>query len=198
MTELRDGYLALKPGKIAAVVTYLEMRERPEVRQSAWPEGFTIERLARPDLDLYRAAFRAVGEPWLWFSRVVMPDAALTDLLASPAVDVYLLMHEGQPKGMIELDRRGMPDIELVAFGLTPDVVGRGLGRELMNFALRAAWSRSPRRLWLHTCTLDHPKALGFYIHCGFTPYKRGLEIADDPRLSGRLPRTAAPHVPVL
>lgn len=198
MTELKDGYHPLPPGKVAAVVTYLEMRTPPPLAEPVFPEGFAMERLSRPDLDLYRAAFRAVGGPWLWFSRIIMPDAQLADILADPAVEVYLLMHEGAPQGIVELDRRSAPDTELVAFGLTPPLVGRGLGRALMNSALRAAWARRPRRLWLHTCTLDHPKALGFYIHCGFTPYKRAIEVADDPRLTGKLPPSAAPHVPLL
>jgi hypothetical protein len=50
----------------------------------------------------------------------------------------------------------------------------------------------------VHTCTLDHPNALGFYLRSGFTPYARSVEIADDPRLHGVLPRSAAPHVPVM
>jgi hypothetical protein len=50
----------------------------------------------------------------------------------------------------------------------------------------------------VHTCNLDHPGALAFYVRTGFKPYQRQIEIADDPRLAGVLSRSAAPHVPVL
>ena len=77
-------------------------------------------------------------------------------------------------------------------------MIGQGAGKYLMAKALTAAWATNPSRVWVHTCTLDHPNALPFYIKAGFIPYKRAIEIADDPRLTGEAPRTAAPHIPIL
>jgi ribosomal protein S18 acetylase RimI-like enzyme len=54
------------------------------------------------------------------------------------------------------------------------------------------------RRVWLHTCTNDHPAAIAFYRRCGFTPYKFAIEVMEDPRLSGAYPETAAPHIPLI
>ena len=63
----------------------------------------------------------------------------------------------------------------------------------------RLAREGSPiERFWVHTCTLDSPQALGFYIRSGFAPVERQIEVFDDPRLTGVLPETAAPHIPVL
>ncbi|MFL5217644.1 MAG: GNAT family N-acetyltransferase, partial [Microvirga sp.] len=53
-------------------------------------------------------------------------------------------------------------------------------------------------RLWVHTCSLDHPRAVAFYLGAGFRPYKRAIEVADDPRLTGDLPRDAEPQVPLI
>ena len=89
--------------------------------------------------------------------------------------------------------------MELAYFGLVAEEIGNGAGRWLMNEALSRVWSRpQTRRLFVHTCTADSPQALGFYRASGFTPYKRAIEIADDPRLAGVLPREAAGHVPVI
>jgi len=52
--------------------------------------------------------------------------------------------------------------------------------------------------VWLHTCTLDSPAALTFYMKCGFRAYKRGIEVADDPRLRGLLPLDIAPQIPII
>ena len=54
------------------------------------------------------------------------------------------------------------------------------------------------RRVWLHTCTLDHPSALGFYRAQGFVPFARAIETFADPRLLGLMPREAAPQIPLL
>ena len=67
-----------------------------------------------------------------------------------------------------------------------------------MAHALQRAWAKGIARVWVHTCTLDHPRALGFYRAAGFTPYKRTVETFDDPRVTGALPADAAPHVPRL
>jgi hypothetical protein len=48
----------------------------------------------------------------------------------------------------------------------------------------------------VHTCTLDHPGALAFYIRSGFRPFRRQIEISEDLRITGEAPRSASPHVP--
>jgi GNAT superfamily N-acetyltransferase len=83
-------------------------------------------------------------------------------------------------------------------FGVTPKLVGTGAGRWLMSRALDIAWSRPVERVWLHTCTFDHPAALAFYQRSGFRAFRRQVEVADDPRLDGTVPRDVARHVPVI
>lgn len=194
---IADGYHDLPSGRIAAIVTYLEMRT-PQRVDVPIPPGVEITRLHGEDPALYRELFRAVGEPWLWFSRLHMTDAELRALLTSPQVEVYTLHSQGIPSGLLELDFRESPDVELAFFGLTASMIGQGAGRYLMQFAIERAFSRHPARLFLHTCTLDHPKALGFYQKAGFRAYKRAVEVAPDPRLTGRLSRTAAPLLPII
>lgn len=193
-----DGYTDLPPGKIAAVVTYLEMRTPPQILPTHTMSELVVRRVAQPDLDWYRQLYRLIGRPWLWFSRLRMSDDELRDILYNPAVDVFALSHQGTDHGLLEFDRRGFPDIELSFFGLTPTLIGKGAGRWLLQRCLPVAWDHHPQRIWLHTCTSDHPGALRFYAQAGFVPYKRAIEVADDPRLSGHLPRSAAPHIPIL
>lgn len=196
---ITDGYTDLAPGKIASVVTYLE-QHRPSGAPLAQPPptGLTFRGVKDPDPGWYRRLFRTIGEPWLWFSRLQMDDEELLAILRNSAVEVFALSEQGVDKGLLELDCRRMPEIEIAFFGLTQDLIGRGAGRFLMSRACGFAWSHGARRITVHTCTLDHPRALEFYLRSGFTAYRRAVEIADDPRLTGRLPLTAAPFVPVI
>jgi GNAT superfamily N-acetyltransferase len=192
-----NGYTDLPAGKIATVVTYLEMRRRPRLRRLKVPATWSLARI-NGDLKRYRAIFRRVGEPWLWFSRAVMPNAVLAGVLDDPLIEAYAL-HDGvKDLGLLELDFRSCRECELAYFGVVPEAIGQGAGRFLMNEALERAFLRPIERLFVHTCSLDHPAALPFYVRSGFAPYKRAIEVADDPRLTGRLPREAAPQVPVL
>jgi GNAT superfamily N-acetyltransferase len=97
---------------------------------------------------------------------------------------------------LLELDFRAENECELVFFGLVREAIGRGVGRFMMDRAIALAWRRPIRRFWVHTCHFDHPAALAFYQRSGFQPYAFMVEIMDDPRLTGVLPRSAAPHVP--
>ena len=193
-----DGYTDLPPGKLANVVTCLEMRERPEPRASSPALPCAVRRAQRPEPQWYRALFRRIGEPYLWSSRLSMSDAQLRDIIHDPAVEVYALECDGEDCGLAELDFRVPGECELSFFGLTADRVGRGLGRGFMTHTIERAWSHPIHRFWVHTCTLDHPGAVPFYVRSGFVPYKRQIEILDDPRSTGILSKSAAPGVPLL
>jgi len=194
---MQDGYTDLPPGKLASVVTYLEMRT-PAAGSGAAESAFAIRRVTNADLDWYRALFRKIGEQWLWFSRLRMTDAELRAVLDDPAMDVFVLSDRGEDRGLMEFDRRHMPDIELSFVGVTQEMIGKGAGRALLDYGLPRMWEYKPRRIWVHTCTSDHPGAVAFYQKVGFVPYKRAIEISDDPRVKGEIPRTAARHVPVV
>jgi GNAT superfamily N-acetyltransferase len=126
-----------------------------------------------------------------------MADVELAAIIQSPLVEVYALAQDGRDEGLLELDFRSDGQCELAFFGVTANLIGSGAGRWLMNRALERAWSRPVARVWVHTCTFDHPSALAFYQRSGFRPFRRQIEIADDPRLDGTLPRDVARHAPI-
>ncbi|RZF64584.1 GNAT family N-acetyltransferase [Sphingomonas populi] len=192
------GLIGVRADEVATIVTTLEMRARPEL--APVPDApLRLVALERPAPDRYRALFRRVGAPWLWFSRLVMDEAALTAILHDPGVAIFAAVDDGgRDAGMLELDFRSPRECELSYFGLVPDLAGQGLGRWLMAEALRRAWAPGIERVWVHTCTLDHPAALSFYRRSGFTAIRRTIETFADPRLIGALPPDAAPQIPCL
>ncbi|WFU16285.1 GNAT family N-acetyltransferase [Bradyrhizobium sp. CB3481] len=194
---LPDGYFDIPAGKVAAIVTHLEMTARPTPRPD--PAGaWSLRRVETPPLDWFRDLYRRIGEEWLWISRIRMSDAELAAHLHSPQLEVYALVDDGGDEGLLELDFREPGQCEIVMFGVTAKLVGSGAGRWLMDRALDIAWSRPIDRLWLHTCTFDHPAALAFYQRSGFRPFRRQVEVTDDPRLDGTVARDVAKHVPVI
>lgn len=202
---LPAGYSPLKPGQIANVVTCLEMlAPPPRIKPQARDADFVLEDWGHASLEAYRALFRAVGQDWMWYSRIVMPDEKLAAILTDEKVDLYRLTTKaGAVLGLLELDFREEGQCELAFFGLVSSAIGQGAGRYLVSEATRLAWARDVDgkridRFWVHTCTFDHPNALGFYRKAGFTPYAFMVEVAEDPRLTGHLPRSAAPHIPLL
>jgi GNAT superfamily N-acetyltransferase len=196
--DLPNGYYELPKGKLANVVTFLDMTAPPARALQPFPAEVRLERVDPSDLSGYRQYFRAVGEDLMWFSRLIMDDAKLEGILKNPEVDSYLLMRGNEFCGLLELDFSPKPECELAFFGLKKGLIGQGLGRALMDEGLRQAWAKPIKRLFVHTCTLDSPQALPFYIRSGFKPVSVSIEIHDDPRLNGKLPMTACPQAPLV
>jgi GNAT superfamily N-acetyltransferase len=194
-----SGYTDLPPGKIASLVTFLEMHSRPQAKPDpAVVTGLRLLRLSAPEADRYLAIFRTLGERWLWSSRLVMPRPELDATLGDPLVEAFALVGPDGDCGLLELDFREAGACELGFFGVFEPLTGTGAARWMMNRALELAWRPGVARMWVHTCHFDHPAALGFYRRSGFRPYRLAIEVEDDPRLSGVMRREAAPHVPLV
>jgi len=191
------SYEAVDNRDLAAVVTYLEMRRPTDEPVPTSP--LRLERVEVPQPEHYRELFRRIGGPWLWFSRLVLDDAHLAEIIQHPKVELYSVRDEARREaGMLELDFREPGECELAFIGLVPELAGKGHGRWLLGEAVRRAWRGGVERVHVHTCSLDHPAALSAYRRAGFTPYKRAVERFPDPRLLGILPKACAPQIPLL
>lgn len=189
-------YEAVPDGELAAVVTYLEMNAPSEQPIPSSP--LSLQRVEVPQPEHYRDLFRLIGAPWLWFSRLILDDAHLAEIIQHPKVELYSVRDEGDREvGMIELDFREPHDCELSFVGLVPKLSGKGHGKWLLAEAVSRAWRDGVTRVHVHTCSLDHPAALSAYRRAGFEPFKRAIERFPDPRLLGILPRDCAPQIPL-
>jgi GNAT superfamily N-acetyltransferase len=148
--------------------TCLEMTTRPASEPPTAPEGAHVERLERCPPELYRQLYAEVGRQWSWFERLWWSDDELAAHLARPEVSIRVLHLNDAPAGYYELVAHPDRSVEVGYFGLMPHAIGRGLGRWLLAEAIAEAWSAAPARVWLHTCTLDHPTALPNYLRAGF------------------------------
>ena len=185
-------------GVVTTVVTHLEMTAPPVPRTPIGAVGRRLVRIKDPTLDWYRQLYRSVGTEWLWWSRLAMDDAELRAIIEDENVEIFALREDGRDLGLLELDFRDRGDCELAFFGLIRDAIGTGGGRLMLEHAIAQAWARDIGKFWVHTCTLDDPRALGFYRRSGFSAVRQEVEVAPDPRLIGLLPEDAAPHVPIL
>lgn len=154
--------------QVAVVRTYLEM-DSPDrlVGRALIPPGFVVRRESC-EPELYRELYDGVGGEYHWHDRRSWTDEQLRAHLAKPTTAVWVLWQEESPRGFFELARQEDGSVEIAYFGLMPSGIGHGLGRALLTKAVDVAWSLRPTRVWLHTCTLDHPAALANYLARGF------------------------------
>ena len=165
---------------VELLVTYLDMTASPPEPALSSPDSRVC--LKRENLSLadYLDLYRAVGAPLDWDQRLRMPREDLAILLASPSTWLNVLRIDGVAAGFCEFNSVGQPVVELAHFGLVEAFQGRGLGPYLLDGSLRAIWAGQPERIWLHTDTNDHPKALSVYLRAGFSIRERRMESFPD------------------
>lgn len=149
--------------------TYLEMRSPADlVDARSSPADAAIRQVRFCPAAFFRYLYAEVGRPYRWTDRLSWSDAQVRGYLDRGDVTLHVLYLDGAPAGYFELRRHPDRSIEVAYFGLMGDYIGRGLGGWLLAQATRAAWAEKPERVWLHTCTLDHPHALPNYLRRGF------------------------------
>lgn len=155
---------------VAVVRTYLAM-ESPDqlVGRAPIPPGYVVRRESC-DPDRYRELYDGVGNDYHWRDRRSWSDQQLRTHLERPGIAIWVLWQGTSARGFFELARHDDGSVEIAYFGLMPTGIGQGLGRALLTRAVDEAWSLRPvpSRVWLHTCTLDHPAALANYLARGF------------------------------
>jgi prephenate dehydrogenase len=157
-----------QPRSVPAVRTYLEHVGRPAA-PSPWPDpAWRFVRVDACPASFYRYLYREVGRPWHWIDRLPWSDDQVRSHTAAAGIEIWLLSYETVPAGFAELERAADGSVEIVYFGLLPDFIGRGVGRAFLDAVVVRAWDGGATRVWLHTCTLDHPRALSHYLSGGF------------------------------
>lgn len=170
--------------RIAVRVTFLRAQHRNPAPRPLPPEADLV-RLASCSVPFYRYLYGTVGGPYVWWLRRSLSDAALGTILRSPAVSVHVLYRGGEPAGFFELDRSGLPGVNLSYFGLTPSATGQGLGAAFLDTAVETAWQAGAGAVTVNTCTADHPRALPNYLRAGFQPIRAVDELWDVPNHLG-------------
>lgn len=153
--------------------TYLEMRSPAELcPKRAADERFWVGEASIKQWQLNRFFYLTIGQEWAWNDKRSWTDEQWRTYAEADRLRTFVGYWDGSPAGYYELDRHDDDSVEIAYFGLMPAFVGRGLGGALLTSALEESWRMQPPRVWVHTCTLDHPAALGNYQARGMSIYR--------------------------
>ncbi|MDX1536865.1 GNAT family N-acetyltransferase [Arsukibacterium sp.] len=169
------------------VTTWYLQYQGPMLTLPSLPADCLLMEATIPSPELSQFLFTAVGNHWRWFSRLSWDYQQWLNYLSKPAVRIWVLYKSGTPAGFIELnfhaDAEQEPSVELMFFGLLPAFTSKGLGPLLLHsaIALGQQWltgavntiadTATKPKIWVHTCSDDHPAALATYQKAGFVIY---------------------------
>ena len=158
---------------VPVITTYLEMLSRTELRpkQNHDPR-FWIREATVKQWQFNRFMYELVGGSWAWRDKSQWSDKQWQDYAHADSLRTFGAYFGGSPAGYYELSKDQTGDIEIAYFGLAPGFYGCGYGGALLTSAIEEAWRWGSARIWVHTCTLDHPAALKNYEARGMRIYK--------------------------
>jgi GNAT superfamily N-acetyltransferase len=158
----------------APVITYyLEMAAPQDLRAtySNNPELRIIQAQV-PCPPFNRFLYEAVGKEWSWTDKLHWSEQQWSDYVCRPELQTWVAYLSGTPAGYFELEKQS-ESVEIAYLGLLPQFIGQGVGGPLLTHAIEQAWKMQAQRVWVHTCTLDHPSALSNYQARGFRVFKQ-------------------------
>jgi GNAT superfamily N-acetyltransferase len=161
---------------MSIVTTYLEMQSPDQLRPKRCADGrFRIRENKEHDWRFNRDLYFAVGGMWSWNDNRGWTDEQWKKYRSASELRTFGAYYDNSLAGYYELRGDNEGGVEIAYFGLLPEFIGRGLGGPLLTSAIEEAWRMSPsiNRVWVHTCTLDHPSALANYQARGMVIYKR-------------------------
>jgi GNAT superfamily N-acetyltransferase len=158
---------------MTVTITYLEMLSPDALkpRRCADPR-FSVREATVKQWEYNRFLYMLVGRDWFWNDKRGWTERQWGQYVESDGLRTFVAYYDGSVAGYYEMRSDNIGGVEIAIFGLAPRFIGRGFGGVLLTSALEEAWRTRPNRVWLHTCTLDHPVALLNYQARGMNVYK--------------------------
>ncbi|MCZ4323767.1 GNAT family N-acetyltransferase [Pseudomonas anguilliseptica] len=159
------------------ITYYLDMQHPEQIRAKPLPADLSVVECQLKQFQLNRFLYQLVGEPWQWTDKLSWTDAQWRALIEQANHRTWVAYHQGAIAGYYELLRDADGAVEILYFGLAEAFFGQGFGGPLLTHALQCAWAwPGTTKVWVHTCSLDHPSALANYQARGLRIYREEVE----------------------
>lgn len=162
---------------MSIIIHYLEMTTSEQFRDSPVNSQLLIMECEVRQYRVNHFMYQFVGEPWLWTDKLQWTADQWQQYVERDNFRTWIAYFKGSIVGYYELEQDENGKTQIAYFGLVPEFIGRGFGRELLSHSIRSAWDwPGTRYLWVHTCNLDHPHALDNYLARGFRKFKEEIK----------------------
>ena len=153
---------------------YLEinsLKDLKEVKEIS--ENYSVELLCPTNFQLNKFFYKNVGKKYKWVDRLIWTEAQWIDYVSSKKVKTYIFKNKNDLAGFFELiSNIKKQEVEIAYFGLLEEFQNKKLGSYLLTKAIKISFTDNVKRVWLHTCSLDHKNALNNYIARGMKIFK--------------------------
>ena len=153
---------------------FLELKDLKKLKTNSVNENKYLVKKIKPDFQLNKFFYKQVGKKHRWIDRLSWSDEKWINYISNKNLETYIICESEELVGFFELlNNPELQETEISYFGLLEEYIGKGIGGYALSVAIRKSFEKNIKRVWLHTCTLDHPNALKNYIARGMTIFKK-------------------------
>ena len=153
---------------------FLELRDLKNLRFNSSKQNKFLIKKIKPDFQLNKFFYKQVGKKHRWIDRLSWTDEKWISFISNKNLETYVISEFEDLIGFFELlYNPNLNETEISYFGLLEEYIGKGIGGYALSEAIKKSFEKNIKRVWLHTCTLDHPNALKNYIARGMTVFKK-------------------------
>ena len=153
---------------------FLELRDLKNLKVNLDKKTKFLVKKTKPDFQLNKFFYKQVGKKHRWIDRLSWTDEKWINYISNQNLETYVISENDKLAGFFELlFNPELRETEISYFGLLEEYIGKGIGGYALSIAIKKSFEKNIKRVWLHTCTLDHPNALKNYIARGMTVFKK-------------------------
>ena len=153
---------------------FLELKDLKNLKINSINKNKYLVKKIKPNFQLNKFFYKNVGKKHRWIDRLSWSDEKWINYISNQNLETYVISESDDLAGFFELIYNPeLEETEISYFGLLEEYIGKGIGGYALSVAIKKSFEKQIKRVWLHTCTLDHPNALKNYIARGMTVYKR-------------------------
>ena len=153
---------------------FLELKDLKNLKTNSINEKKYLVKKIKPDFQLNKFFYKQVGKKHRWIDRLSWSDGKWINYISNKNLETYIISESDELVGFFELlYNPELKETEISYFGLLEEFIGKGIGGYALSVAIKKSFEKNIRRVWLHTCTFDHPNALKNYIARGMTVFKK-------------------------
>ena len=154
---------------------YLEINLLKDLKETSnFPEKYYVNLVDPVDFQLNKFFYKNIGKNHRWIDRLVWSEKQWIEYVSDENVKTYILKNENDLAGYFELNLHPKKEeVEIAYLGLLEEYHNKKLGSYLLSVAIKKSFLNKPKRVWVHTCSLDHKNALNNYIARGMKIFKK-------------------------
>ena len=158
---------------------YLEIKSINDLNEAQVPSknNYSLNLIELRDFQINKFFYKKIGKKCYWVDRLTWTDQNWIEYVSNKNLITYILKNKDNLVGYCEIVlNKEKQESEIAYFGILEEYFGKKLGGFFLSEAIKKSFLLNVKRVWVHTCSLDHKNALNNYLARGMKVFKSEIQ----------------------